>query len=200
VSLGTCNIPSLLTLAQDQVSEWKLPGSSFTHFYSQLSDIVFGVSMTQSVYHMPLPFFPTFFRLHLSLRGADVARTFGLFIRFRVASTRPQRGHGKPRQNVQVKMILFSLIFSLQCDQHFAFVCDRVWDLRSPRKSCAVLLGNMGAIRSLRYNHTGTVLAMCEAADFVHLLDVNQNYTHKQVIDVFGETRLLFFMCVFALL
>ena len=52
----------------------------------------------------------------------------------------------------------------------------RVWDLRKPDESVAVLCGNMGAIRSLRYSPCGRFLAACEPADFVRLYDVKANY------------------------
>eukprot|EP00299_Pterocystis_sp_00344_P011724 c5517_g1_i1.p2 GENE.c5517_g1_i1~~c5517_g1_i1.p2 ORF type:complete len:186 (+),score=38.29 c5517_g1_i1:856-1413(+) len=63
----------------------------------------------------------------------------------------------------------------------------RVWDLRSPKHSHSVIRGEMASIRSLRYNHDGTLLTLSEAADFVHIVDVQNNYSNKQVIDVFGE-------------
>ena len=52
----------------------------------------------------------------------------------------------------------------------------RVWDLRKPSESVAMLCGNMGAIRSLRYSPCGRFLAACEPADFVRLYDVKSNY------------------------
>lgn len=52
----------------------------------------------------------------------------------------------------------------------------RVWDLRKPKESVAMLCGNMGAIRSLRYSPCGRFLAACEPADFVRLYDVHLNY------------------------
>lgn len=57
---------------------------------------------------------------------------------------------------------------------------SRVWDIRLPGKSLAVLSGRMGAIRSLRFSSDGRFLAMAEPADFVHVFDVKagfQRYT-----------------------
>ena len=53
----------------------------------------------------------------------------------------------------------------------------RVWDLRKPSESVAVLCGNMGAVRALRYSPDGRVLAAAEPADFVRLYDVGAGYS-----------------------
>ena len=53
----------------------------------------------------------------------------------------------------------------------------RVWDLRKPSESVAVLCGNMGAVRSLRFSPDGRVLAAAEPADFVRLYDVAAGYS-----------------------
>lgn len=53
----------------------------------------------------------------------------------------------------------------------------RIWDLRRPDASRAVMCGNMGAVRSLRYSPDGKFLAAAEPADFVRLYDVESNYT-----------------------
>ena len=53
----------------------------------------------------------------------------------------------------------------------------RIWDLRKPSESVAVLCGNMGAVRSLRYSPDGRVLAAAEPADFVRLYDVQAGYS-----------------------
>ena len=52
----------------------------------------------------------------------------------------------------------------------------RVWDLRKPKESVAMLCGNMGAIRSLRFSPCGRFLAACEPADFARLYEVQSNY------------------------
>lgn len=51
----------------------------------------------------------------------------------------------------------------------------------------AVLKGNMGAIRTIRFTSDGRFLAMAEPADFVHIFDTQSDYTTGQEIDIFGE-------------
>ncbi|KAH9620237.1 hypothetical protein KSS87_019019 [Heliosperma pusillum] len=63
----------------------------------------------------------------------------------------------------------------------------RIWDVRNLSKSLAVLKGNLGAIRSIRYSSDGRFMAMAEPADFVHVFDVNNGYNEEQEIDFFGE-------------
>ncbi|PON47199.1 WD repeat containing protein [Parasponia andersonii] len=63
----------------------------------------------------------------------------------------------------------------------------RIWDVRNLSKSVAVLKGNLGAIRSIRYTSDGRYMAMAEPADFVHIYDVNSGYEKEQEIDFFGE-------------
>ncbi|XP_031478487.1 uncharacterized WD repeat-containing protein C2A9.03-like [Nymphaea colorata] len=63
----------------------------------------------------------------------------------------------------------------------------RVWDMRNLSKSVAVLRGNLGAIRSIRFTSDGQFLAMAEPADFVHIFDTKNNYDKEQEIDFFGE-------------
>uniref|UniRef100_A0A2N9J8X7 Uncharacterized protein n=1 Tax=Fagus sylvatica TaxID=28930 RepID=A0A2N9J8X7_FAGSY len=63
----------------------------------------------------------------------------------------------------------------------------RVWDVRNLSKSVAVLKGNLGAIRSIRYTSDGHYMAMAEPADFVHVYDVKNGYEKEQEIDFFGE-------------
>lgn len=53
----------------------------------------------------------------------------------------------------------------------------RIWDMRMTNRSVHTLLGNMAAIRSLRYSSDGKYLAAAEAADFVHLYDVDAGYS-----------------------
>ena len=63
----------------------------------------------------------------------------------------------------------------------------RIWDARNLSKSVAVLGGNIGAIRSIRYTSDGKFLAMAEPADFIHIFDVGSGYGRKQELDFFGE-------------
>ncbi|XP_006660248.1 uncharacterized WD repeat-containing protein C2A9.03 isoform X1 [Oryza brachyantha] len=63
----------------------------------------------------------------------------------------------------------------------------RIWDTRNLSESVAVLGGNMGAIRSIRYTSDGQFLAMAEPADFVHIFDAGSGYHRKQEVDFFGE-------------
>ncbi|CAJ2638615.1 putative WD-repeat-like protein [Trifolium pratense] len=63
----------------------------------------------------------------------------------------------------------------------------RIWDMRNLSKSVAVLKGNLGAIRSIRYSSDGKYMAIAEPADFVHVYDVNSGYEKEQEIDFFGE-------------
>lgn len=63
----------------------------------------------------------------------------------------------------------------------------RIWDVRNLSKSVAVLRGNLGAIRSIRYTSDGCFMAMAEPADFVHVFDVKNGYEEEQEIDFFGE-------------
>ncbi|KAK7271407.1 hypothetical protein RJT34_27274 [Clitoria ternatea] len=63
----------------------------------------------------------------------------------------------------------------------------RIWDLRNLSKSVAVLKGNLGAIRSIRYTSDGKYMAVAEPADFVHVYDVKSGYEKEQEIDFFGE-------------
>ncbi|KAG8047656.1 hypothetical protein GUJ93_ZPchr0008g12065 [Zizania palustris] len=63
----------------------------------------------------------------------------------------------------------------------------RIWDARNLSKSVAILGGNMGSIRSIRYTSDGRFMAMAEPADFVHVFDVASGYLRKQEVDFFGE-------------
>ncbi|WVZ10813.1 hypothetical protein V8G54_015343 [Vigna mungo] len=63
----------------------------------------------------------------------------------------------------------------------------RVWDVRNLSKSVAVLKGNLGAIRSIRFTSDGRFMAMAEPADFVHVYDVKSGFEKEQEIDFFGE-------------
>ncbi|KAJ9181665.1 hypothetical protein P3X46_009771 [Hevea brasiliensis] len=63
----------------------------------------------------------------------------------------------------------------------------RIWDARNLSKSVAVLKGNLGAIRSIRFTSDGQFMAMAEPADFVHVYDVKNGFDKEQEIDFFGE-------------
>ncbi|CAN1302618.1 Uncharacterized WD repeat-containing protein C2A9.03 [Linum perenne] len=63
----------------------------------------------------------------------------------------------------------------------------RVWDARNLSRSVAVLKGNLGAIRSIRFTTDGQFMAMAEPADFVHVYDANNGFEKEQEIDFFGE-------------
>ena len=59
---------------------------------------------------------------------------------------------------------------------HVQDTTTRIWDIRQPGKSLAVLSGRMGAVRSLRFSSDGRFLAMAEPADFVHVFDVKAGF------------------------
>ncbi|XP_074344180.1 putative WD repeat-containing protein C2A9.03 isoform X1 [Apium graveolens] len=63
----------------------------------------------------------------------------------------------------------------------------RVWDLRNLSKPVAVLKGNMGAVRSVRFSSDGQFLVVAEPADFVHVYSARVDYKKRQEIDFFGE-------------
>lgn len=63
----------------------------------------------------------------------------------------------------------------------------RVWDIRNPSTSLAVLRGNIGAIRCIRYSSDGRFLLFSEPADFVHVYSTAECYRKRQEIDFFGE-------------
>ncbi|XP_072993803.1 uncharacterized WD repeat-containing protein C2A9.03-like isoform X1 [Typha latifolia] len=63
----------------------------------------------------------------------------------------------------------------------------RIWDVRNLSESVAVLRGNLGAIRSIRFTSDGQFMAMAEPADFVHIFDVGSGYNKRQELDFFGE-------------
>lgn len=63
----------------------------------------------------------------------------------------------------------------------------RLWDIRYLGVSLAVLKGRIGAIRSIRFTADGRFMVMAEPADFVHIYDTTQDYSHCQEIDLFGE-------------
>lgn len=74
-----------------------------------------------------------------------------------------------------------------------------VWDIRmtdspvytvtgqrkfSPHRT---LLGDLGAVRSIRYSPDGRTLAVGEASDYVNLFDVTSGYSRAQQIEVYAE-------------
>ncbi|KAK4776440.1 hypothetical protein SAY86_005128 [Trapa natans] len=63
----------------------------------------------------------------------------------------------------------------------------RVWDLRNVSTPIAVLKGNLGAIRSIKFSSEGQYMVMAEPADFVHLYSTRADYKERQEIDFFGE-------------
>ncbi|XP_057499368.1 uncharacterized WD repeat-containing protein C2A9.03-like isoform X2 [Actinidia eriantha] len=63
----------------------------------------------------------------------------------------------------------------------------RVWDLRNLSLPIAILKGNMGAVRSVRFSSDGKFLVVAEPADFVHVYSSEANYRKRQEIDFFGE-------------
>ncbi|KAJ1699584.1 hypothetical protein LUZ63_008096 [Rhynchospora breviuscula] len=63
----------------------------------------------------------------------------------------------------------------------------RLWDTRYLSESLAVLKGNMGAIRCIKFSSDGNFMAMAEAADYVHVYDAKVGYSAAQETDFFGE-------------
>lgn len=63
----------------------------------------------------------------------------------------------------------------------------RIWDMRNLSSPTAVLKGNMGAVRSIRYSSDGRFLVVAEPADFVHIYNAGGEYRKRQEIDMFGE-------------
>lgn len=63
----------------------------------------------------------------------------------------------------------------------------RVWDIRNISKPTAILKGNLGAVRSIRFSSDGQFMVVAEPADFVHIYDTKTDYKRSQEIDFFGE-------------
>ncbi|MCL7042577.1 hypothetical protein MKW94_024505 [Papaver nudicaule] len=63
----------------------------------------------------------------------------------------------------------------------------RVWDIRNVSAPLAVLKGNLGAARSIRFSSDGQFMAVAEPADFVHIYSTKGDYSKRQEIDFFGE-------------
>lgn len=59
--------------------------------------------------------------------------------------------------------------------------------MRNLKSPVAILKGNMGAIRSIRFSSDGQFLAMAEPADFVHIYSIKENFERRQELDFFGE-------------
>ncbi|KAL0392545.1 UNVERIFIED_CONTAM: putative WD repeat-containing protein C2A9.03, partial [Sesamum radiatum] len=56
----------------------------------------------------------------------------------------------------------------------------RVWDLRNLHTPVAILKGNIGAVRSIRFSADGQFLVVAEPADFVHIYNTKENFGTKQ--------------------
>lgn len=75
----------------------------------------------------------------------------------------------------------------------------KIWDIRmtdAPVHTVAgqrtfkphgTLLGDLGAVRSIRYSPDGHTLAVGEASDYVNLYDVDSAYARAQQIEVYAE-------------
>ncbi|XP_020584432.1 uncharacterized WD repeat-containing protein C2A9.03-like isoform X2 [Phalaenopsis equestris] len=63
----------------------------------------------------------------------------------------------------------------------------RVWDVRNLSSSLAILKGNLGAVRSIRYSSDGQFIIIAEPADFVHIYSTKADYKRRQELDFFGE-------------
>jgi len=63
----------------------------------------------------------------------------------------------------------------------------RLYDLRQPSQSFALLKAHIGAVRSLRFSPDGAFLAVAEPADYVTLYDMASGCRRAQTIDLFGE-------------
>ncbi|XP_015962455.1 uncharacterized WD repeat-containing protein C2A9.03 isoform X1 [Arachis duranensis] len=63
----------------------------------------------------------------------------------------------------------------------------RVWDVRNLSSPVAVLVGNLGATRSIRFSADGQFMVVAEPADFVHVYSTKADYSERQEIDFFGE-------------
>ncbi|WVZ04692.1 hypothetical protein V8G54_018038 [Vigna mungo] len=63
----------------------------------------------------------------------------------------------------------------------------RVWDVRHLSSPVAILRGNLGATRSIRFSSDGQYMVVAEPADFVHVYSTKADYKIRQEIDFFGE-------------
>ncbi|RDX65925.1 hypothetical protein CR513_55368 [Mucuna pruriens] len=63
----------------------------------------------------------------------------------------------------------------------------RVWDARQVSSPIAILKGNLGATRSIRFSSDGQYMVVAEPADFVHVYSTKADYRKRQEIDFFGE-------------
>lgn len=64
---------------------------------------------------------------------------------------------------------------------------SRVWDVRNLSSSLAILKGNLGTVRSIRYSSDGQFMIIAEPADFVHIYNTKADYKKRQELDFFGE-------------
>ena len=62
-----------------------------------------------------------------------------------------------------------------------------VWDIRKLSSPIAILKGNLGAARSIRFSSDGQFMVVAEPADFVHVYSTKSDYQKRQEIDFFGE-------------
>ncbi|KAI4371197.1 hypothetical protein MLD38_019461 [Melastoma candidum] len=62
-----------------------------------------------------------------------------------------------------------------------------VLDVYGQVAAFAVLKGNQGAIKLIRYTSDGQFMSMAEPADFVHVYDTKRGYEEEREIDSFGE-------------
>ncbi|CAK7348903.1 unnamed protein product [Dovyalis caffra] len=62
----------------------------------------------------------------------------------------------------------------------------RVWDIRKLSSPTAILKGNLGAVRSIRFSSDGQFMFVAEPADFVHVYSTRDDYRKRQEIDFFG--------------
>ncbi|KOM36724.1 hypothetical protein LR48_Vigan03g010500 [Vigna angularis] len=63
----------------------------------------------------------------------------------------------------------------------------RVWDVRHLSSPVAIVRGNLGATRSIRFSSDGQYMVVAEPADFVHVYSTKADYKIRQEIDFFGE-------------
>ena len=63
----------------------------------------------------------------------------------------------------------------------------RVWDVRNLSSPIAILVGKLGATRSIRFSSDGQFMVVAEPADFVHVYSTKADYGKRQEIDFFGE-------------
>ncbi|KAF9602905.1 hypothetical protein IFM89_032645 [Coptis chinensis] len=103
-------------------------------------------------------------------------------------------GHVAPNENLDRKGVSFCTKTTYD-DNSITNAIDifnglrtcRVWDARYLASPVAVLKGNLGAIRSIRFSSDGKFMAVAEPSDFVHIYNPTLDYKRLQEIDFFGE-------------